>query len=744
MSDREELFSNRELLLEERTVRNKLLCVVIATIMILSGAVIPVLAETVNGTNATWLLAGQDHYQTSVAIAGAYNDNGDCGNVILASGDSFPDALSASILSKKINAPILLVGTTVNASSDAFNYLYIHASRQRGTVYIVGGTGVIGPDFETKLASMMFNNIKRLGGTDRFDTNRLIANEVNVPQGTSVFIASGENFPDALSIASYSGSKQYPTLLVGADYLPEPTKNYLLNEMPLTVYITGGASVISQDLVNQVDALLPNAEVTRLAGDDRFGTNTAVLNEFSPAPETIYTASGDDFQDVLSGSALAAKTGNPIILVDNGLSTLPPAVEAYLKKLNVSGIQPNIISLGGTDVNSDILFRQVENAFSDGGNDDTNDKPHSNVKPRIAAGWDTAYYLDSSGHVWDWGGYGEISSGFAISSSPKLKAVCSTLPVQVSNLSDVVSIAGDNSGYALDSSGNVWAWGSNESGQLGNGTTNDSSTPIKISNLSNIVAIAAKGVTNYALDGSGHVWTWGSNFYGQFGNGTSGGKDISTTPVQISKLTNIVAVAAGSVTGYALDSSGHVWAWGDGNSGEFGNGTSSDSKGPVQIPNLPKIVAIDGGVDGYALDDYGYVWSWGGNLDGSLGNGISSSLIITGPTKVSNLSNIVAIAAGGDTQYALDGSGHVWSWGHNYGGQLGNNTVKNNSTVPVQVSNLKNIVSIAGGFATGYALDSSGHVWAWGEGNYGQFGNETSLVDSFSITPVQVSNLPPK
>jgi len=728
-------------------VRSKLLCVVLATIMILSGTVIPMLADTTPGVDTTSRLAGQDHYQTSVAIAEAYNNNGDCGNVILASGDSFSDALSANILSKKMNAPILLVGTTVNASSDAFNYLYTHESRQRGTVYIIGGTGVIGPDFETKLASMMFTNIKRLGGTDRYDTNMLIVNEVNVSQCTPVCIASGENFPDALSIASYSGSKQYPTLLVGADYLPEKTKNYLLSEKPSSVYITGGTSVVSQDLESQINALVPGATVARLAGNDRFGTNAAVLNGFSPAPDTIYLASGDDFQDVLAGSALAAKTGNPIILVDNQLSTLPTAVEAYLEKLNGSGIQPNIISIGGTDVVPDVLFKQGENAFSDRGNNGSKDKPQINVNPRIAAGWDTAYYLDSSGHVWDWGGYGEISSGLAITSSPKLNPVCSTVPVQVSNLSDVVSIAaGNNSGYALDSSGNVWTWGSNYSGQLGNGTTSDSSTPVKVSNLSNIVAIAAKDVTNYALDGSGHVWTWGSNFYGQLGNGTSGGKDISTTPVQISKLTNIniVAIAAGPVTGYALDSSGHVWAWGDGIYGELGNGTTTDLKGPVQVPNLPKIVAIDGGVDGYALDDYGYVWSWGENLDGSLGKGISSNLIITGPAKVSNLSNIVAIAAGGDTQYALDGSDHVWSWGHNYGGQLGNNTVKNNTTVPVQVSNLKNIVSIAGGFVIGYALDSSGHVWAWGEGNYGQFGNGTSSVDSFSITPVQVSNLPPK
>lgn len=356
-------------------------------------------------------------------------------------------------------------------------------------------------------------------------------------------------------------------------------------------------------------------------------------------------------------------------------------------------------------------------------------------KPEIAAGWDTAYYLDSGGHVWAWGGYGEVFSGFG--GSPSLNPVCSKVPVQVSNLSNVVSIAAS---YALDSSGHVWAWGSNNSGQLGDGTMNDSTTPVQVSNLSNIVAIAAKGVTRYALDSSGHVWTWGSNYYGQLGNGTSGNV-ISTIPVKVSKLTNIVAIAAGTVTGYALDSSGHVWAWGDGTYGELGNGTRNDSTIPVQVDNLSNIVAIDGGVDGYALDSSGHVWAWGANLDGSLGNGTTNDSTI--PVKVSNLSNIVAITAGGDTQYALDSSGHVWSWGHNYGGQLGNSSVKNNSTVPVQVSNLKNIVSIAGGFVTGYALDSSGHIWAWGEGDYGQFGNGTS-GDSFSITPVRVSNIPPK
>ena len=270
-------------------MRSKVLGVVLATILVLSGTVVPVAAETVNGTNTTSRLTGQDHYQTSVAIAGAYNNNSECDNVILASGDSFPDALSASILSKQLNAPILLVGTTVNASSDAFNYISTNVSNT-GTVYIMGGTGVIGLDFETKLTSIGYSNIKRLGGMDRYDTNMLIVNNVNVSQGTPVFIASGENFPDALSISSFSGSKQYPTLLVGADYLPDKTKNYFLSEKPSDVYIAGGVSVVSQDLENQIKTLVPSASVTRLAGNDRYGTNVSVINEFSPTPDTIYFA----------------------------------------------------------------------------------------------------------------------------------------------------------------------------------------------------------------------------------------------------------------------------------------------------------------------------------------------------------------------------------------------------------------------------------------------------------------------
>ena len=709
-------------------------------------------------------LFGQDRYQTSVAIAEAYN-NDKCENIILASGNDFPDALSASVLSKKLNAPILLVDSKAAASSEPFNYINAHVSNT-GTVYIIGGTVIIGTDFETKLYSMGYS-IKRIGGTDRYDTDMLIVNDVNVPSGTPVFIASGENFPDALSVSSFSGSKQYPTLLVGQDTLPAEAENYIVKNKPTTIYIAGGMGAVSQNTQNKVQSLVPNTTIIRLAGNDRFDTVGVILTQFSTAPATIYLANGNNFPDTLAGSALAAKTGDPILLVDNQVLKIPPAIETYLKKLYSSGVHPNVIALGGTGVVPDRFVKQVENVLEG--------KPPI-VYSKIVSGDNTAYYLDSSGHVWAWGkgNNGELGNGTTNNS---------TTPVQVSNLTNIVAISGRNNGYALDNSGNVWSWGSGYAGALGNGTNGvvigkysngnpmyGAVTAVQVSNLMNIVAIAGGGYCGYALDSSGHVWTWGEDDYGRLGKGAVTYRG-QTTPVQVSNLTNIVAIAGGALNGYALDSSGHVWVWGSGDNGELGNGTigvdigrgNNGSTTPVQVLNLTDIVAITSGFgSGYALDNSGKVWAWGSSYLGELGNGTTGGVLeknisgnsnygVTTPVQVSNISNIVAIASGDATCYALDSSGKVWAWGSSFFGELGNGTT-NNSTTPVQVSNLTNIKDIAGGSNNGYALDSSGNVWAWGSGYAGGLGNGTNGVvigkDSTgyplygAITPVQVLNIP--
>ncbi|MHB8073173.1 cell wall-binding repeat-containing protein [Desulfosporosinus fructosivorans] len=314
---------------------------------------------TVLEPNGKARLSGQNHLQTAKTIGEDFN-SGKCTSIILASGNNFPDALSSSILSKKFDAPVLLVGETVEQSLDALSYIAAHSNPDT-KIYIIGGTGVIGTSLEAELIKGGHVNIERLSGYDRYDTAMAVVDKANVKLGTPVIVASGENFPDALGVASFSGSNQYPTLLVGPNYLSDKTKSYLTNSKPTTVYIVGGVFVVSQAVEDQIKELVPTAVIKRLAGNDRFDTVASVINEFSATPTTVFLANGFNFPDALAGSALAAKTGDPVLLIDTNSGTLPPAVEAYLKKLQAAGIRPMVRALGGTAVVPDTLIQQAEN-----------------------------------------------------------------------------------------------------------------------------------------------------------------------------------------------------------------------------------------------------------------------------------------------------------------------------------------------------------------------------------------------
>jgi len=303
-------------------------------------------------------LSGQDLFQTAKVIGEEFN-SGETTNVILASGRNFPDALSASTLSKTLNAPILLADVTSSGSGEALAYIQSHLA-VGGTIYIVGGTAVIGADVETSLRIAGHSNIVRLAGNDLYDTDMEVVNEVNAPQGTPVFIASGDGFPDALSVSSFAGSKQYPTLLVGLNTLPEKTRDYLAKNRPSTVYIAGGTGVVSQLVEAQIKTASPNSTIKHLAGNDRYDTTGVVAREFASAPKTVYLVNGLNFPDALAGSALAAKTGEPILLVDHTSTLLPPAIAAYLQQLRNSGIRPNVRAFGGTAVVPEILIQQAE------------------------------------------------------------------------------------------------------------------------------------------------------------------------------------------------------------------------------------------------------------------------------------------------------------------------------------------------------------------------------------------------
>ena len=260
-----------------------------------------------------------------------------------------------------------------------------------------------------------------------------------------------------------------------------------------------------------------------------------------------------------------------------------------------------------------------------------------------------------------------------------------------------------------------------------------------VSSLINAQIICADG-GNSIVCANGNVMTAGDNESGQLGNNTN---TSSNYPVQVSGLTNIIAVGGGNNHRLAIKSDGTVWAWGDNYSGALGDGTNNDSNIPVAVSLLTNVTAISAGGGNFslALKNDGTVWSWGSNYKGQLGVGTTLNTNI--PTKIPWLSGIVKISAGGDHSMALKNDGTVWTWGYNQHGQLGNGLMMPNSigigldsNIPVQVSGISNIISISAGHLMSYALRDDGKVFSWGQNVYGQLGDGTTTR---AHTPVLLS-----
>ncbi len=363
---------------------------------------------------------------------------------------------------------------------------------------------------------------------------------------------------------------------------------------------------------------------------------------------------------------------------------------------------------------------------------------------QVAAGGDHTVALKSDNTVWAWGcnDDGQLGDGTTTSR---------LTPAQVSGLTGVTAIAaGKDHTVALKSDGTVWAWGHNNDGELGDGTTTSRSTPVQVSGVTGVTAISVGYGHTVALKSDGTVWAWGYNYNGQLGDGTT---TCKLTPAQVSGLTEIAAIAAGGDHTVALKSDGTVWAWGYNDYGELGDGATASRSTPVQVDGLTGVTAIAAGsYHTVALKSDGTVCSWGANGYGELGDGATASRSTLGqvssladatmairliPVPAFNLTGATAIAAGYEHAAAVQSDGTVWAWGRNICGELGDGTTDDHST-PAQVSGLTGVIAIAAGLWHTVALKSDGTVWAWGWNYYGQLGDGTTTLVS---TPVQVSGL---
>lgn len=356
----------------------------------------------------------------------------------------------------------------------------------------------------------------------------------------------------------------------------------------------------------------------------------------------------------------------------------------------------------------------------------------------VAAGAGNSVAI-KDGKTWAWGlnWRGELGDG---TGKDNRKPVEVKAPDGKAPLTDVVDVCGSGAHLlARRADGSLLAWGYNNHGQIGIGTTaNSQLLPVEVKGpegkgkLTEVITSAAGCYHSLAARRDGSVWAWGCNNEGRLGDGTTEDRHV---PVQVKGLTNVVAVAAGLKHSLALKKDGTVWAWGDNLYGELGDGTNVHRHTPVRVPSLAGVKAIAAGwAHSIALMADGSIRAWGCNHFGQLGDGTKLDrnlpVLVKDASEKKALEGAKSIAVGGLCSFAIGEGGGVWGWGWNYRCQTGDGTVSGpDRTLPVQVKGLggkgelKDVASLDGGGEHVMAMLKDGTIVTWGGNGRGQIGD---------------------
>lgn len=261
---------------------------------------------TVTNTANTIRLGGANRYETSVAISKSGWLNGSA-YAVLTTGNDYPDALSAAPLAKKYNAPILLTDTD-SIPQDTLDEIKRLNTKH---IFICGGTGVVSQTIENQLNTMGITT-ERLQGTDRFGTSVAIANKLGAVSG-ELMVANGYDWSDALTASSIAAKMGIPIILTDKDVLPDSINSFIGRKNFSKTYILGDTDLISNAVANKF------TNVERIVGANEYERNINIIKRFQSDLDlsNICIATGTDFPDALSGSALAATMSSAIVLVDN-------------------------------------------------------------------------------------------------------------------------------------------------------------------------------------------------------------------------------------------------------------------------------------------------------------------------------------------------------------------------------------------------------------------------------------------
>ncbi len=289
---------------------------------------------------------------------------------------------------------------------------------------------------------------------------------------------------------------------------------------------------------------------------------------------------------------------------------------------------------------------------------------------------------------------------------------------------------------AVRVSGEIWCWGFNTAGQLGDGTDVSRESPVRVAGIDDAILVRGGREHTCALRHGAAISCWGSNLAEQLGGATTDFR--STRPATLPSLGDVVDLAAGGGHTCALTSGGEVACWGDDSRGQLGGRASATHRVRFARPELPGVAQISAGWlhTCAVLDADGRVACWGENREGQLGAGALDATAV--PVEVPGVRDAVQVAAGDHHTCAVLGSGAVWCWGRNDFGQLGDGTTGPVSG-PVEVRGLDDAVEVAAGHEHTCALRRTGEVACWGRADRGQLG--LVLDETYSPVPAMAHEL---
>jgi alpha-tubulin suppressor-like RCC1 family protein len=227
-----------------------------------------------------------------------------------------------------------------------------------------------------------------------------------------------------------------------------------------------------------------------------------------------------------------------------------------------------------------------------------------------------------------------------------------------------------------------------------------------------------------AIKNDGTLWAWGYNDSGQLGDSTNTSKTI---PTRIGKENDWQQISCGGSQTIAIKNNGTLWAWGENNVGQLGDSSIFNKNSPTKIGNANDWNSISTGIaHSMAIKKDSTLWGWGFNLHGQLSYG--ATVIVRSPVKIGNAKDWKQVSAGATHTIAIKYNGTIWACGDNASGQLGNGRNFGAETYMTQIGSSKEWIQVDAGDYYNLALKSDGSLWAWGANDYGQLGDSTNTI----------------